>query len=170
MNFKINIVIVSLIAITGYAHVHSHKCSHGAHDESRAEARRHDISNSPLSTLNSPLSTLNYQLSTLNYLHVFPYSEREGTEAASMVPSVPIEIRRQRAKELEKIGALNREAFARSIIGKEVEVCVERDGNGYSEEYVHCILEGTAPRRSLVMAKVKDYFPQTGSLSATIRA
>ena len=86
-----------------------------------------------------------------------------------MAPSVPMETRRRRAKELEEIGASNREAFARSFIGKAVEVCIESDGNGYSEEYVHCILDGAAQRRSLVMAKVTDYFPQTASLSATIR-
>ena len=87
-----------------------------------------------------------------------------------MTPVVPVEIRRKRANELEAIGSANREAFARSFIGKEVEVCIEKDGNGYSAEYVHCVLEGSAPRRSLAKAQVTDYFPKTGSLSATIRA
>ena len=102
--------------------------------------------------------------------HIFPYSEREGTEAASMSPIVPVDIRRRRAKELEAIGAMRREEFARSFIGGKIEVCVENDGNGYSGEYLHCVLEGTAERRSLVEARVDDYFPQTGSLSATICA
>jgi threonylcarbamoyladenosine tRNA methylthiotransferase MtaB len=104
------------------------------------------------------------------HLHIFPYSEREGTEAATMKPSVPVEVRRARAKELETIAAVNHERFARSLIGQEVEVCVERDGNGRTDEYVRCLLKGTAPRRSLVRAVVDDYFPKTGSLSATIRA
>jgi tRNA A37 methylthiotransferase MiaB len=159
----------------------------------RTEARLHDIplrrdgaiapypsrSTAQLSTHSSamgssrptdPLSTLNSQLSTINYLHVFPYSEREGTEAASMAPSVPVETRRRRAKELEEIGASNREAFARSFIGKGVEVCIERDGSGYSGEYLHCILDAAAPRRSLAKVMVTDYFPKTRSLFATIRA
>jgi tRNA A37 methylthiotransferase MiaB len=87
-----------------------------------------------------------------------------------MKPSVPVEVRRTRAKELEAIAAANHEKFARSLIGQEVEVCVERDGNGRTDEYVRCLLKGTAPRRSLVRAVVDDYFPKTGSLSATIRA
>ena len=121
--------------------------------------------------LSSQLSTPNSQLSTfIPHLHIFPYSEREGTEAATMKPSVPVELRRARAKELEAIAAANHQKFARSLIGQEVEVCVERDGNGRTDEYVRCLLKGSAPRRSLVRAVVDDYFPKTGSLSATIRA
>ena len=127
-------------------------------------------SHSQRTTYNSQLPTYTSQLTTFNFLHVFPYSERAGTEAAAMTPAVPVEIRRKRAKELEALGAANREAFARSFIGKEVEVCIEKDGNGYSGEYVHCVLDGDAPRRSLAKARVVDYFPKTGSLSATIRA
>ena len=112
----------------------------------------------------------NYQLPTIPYLHIFPYSEREGTEAASMSPSVPPEIRRERARELEAIGEANREAFARSFVGREVTVCVEKDGNGHTDEYLRCRLKGSAPRRSLVRAAVDDYFPKTGMLSATICA
>ena len=83
---------------------------------------------------------------------------------------VPVEVRRARAMELETIATANHELFGRSLIGQEVEVCVERDGNGRTDEYVRCLLKGTAPRRSLVRAVVDDYFPKTGSLSATIRA
>ncbi len=36
-------------------------------------------------------------------LHVFPYSERPGTPAALM-PQVPVEIRRERAKKLREKG------------------------------------------------------------------
>ena len=104
------------------------------------------------------------------HLHIFPYSEREGTEAATMKPSVPVEVRRTRAKELEAIAAANHEKFARSLIGQEVQVCVERDGNGRTDEYVRCVLKGSAPRRSIVRAMVDDYFPKTSSLSATICA
>ena len=114
--------------------------------------------------------TLNSKLPILNSLHIFPYSEREGTEAAMMSPVVPVEVRRARAKELEAIAAANHERFARSLKGQVVEVCVERDGNGRTDEYVRCLLKGNASRRSLVRAVVDDYFSKTGSLSATIRA
>ena len=108
--------------------------------------------------------------SPTTHLHIFPYSEREGTEAATMPSAVPVEIRRARAKELEAIGARNHENFARGLIGQEVTVCVEKDGNGRTGEYMRCILRGTAERRSLARAVVDDYFPRTGMLSATICA
>ena len=115
------------------------------------------------------------------HLHVFPYSERPGTEAAALTPSVSVAVRRARAKELERIGAVQRARFAESLIGQEVTVCVERDGNGRTDEYLRCLLtSNTIPstlnpqpstlRRSLVRATVKKYFPKTGAVSATIRA
>ena len=121
----------------------------------------------PITHLSSPISHLPF---LIPHLHIFPYSERERTEAATMTPVVPVEVRRARVKELEIIAVANHERFARSLIGQEVEVCVERDGNGRTDEYVRCLLKGTAPRRSIVRAVVDDYFPKTGSLSATIRA
>ena len=129
---------------------------------------------SPISHHPSPITHLSYPITHLPllipHLHIFPYSEREGTEAATMKIVVPVEVRRARAKELETIAAANHERFARSLIGQEVQVCIERDGNGRTDEYVRCVLKGTAPRRSIVRAMVDDYFPKKGSLSATIRA
>ena len=126
-----------------------------------------------LSSHPSP-STANHGLSPLTppfiHLHVFPYSERPGTAAATMKPVVPVAVRRARAKDLERLGAANRTAYAQLLIGQEVTVCVEKDGNGRTDEYLRCLLTGTAPRRALVKARVKDYFPKTGSLSATICA
>ena len=107
----------------------------------------------------------------LIHAHVFPYSERPGTEAANMTGALPPEVRRQRAKELERAGEANRADFARMLVGKNVTVCVERDGNGRTDEGLRCILEDSLKfRRSLVRATVKKYFPKTGAVSATIRA
>ena len=109
----------------------------------------------------------------LIHTHVFPYSERPGTEAANMTGALPPEVRRQRAKELERAGEANRADFAQMLIGKDVTVCVERDGNGRTDEGFRCILEDSSElktlRRSLVHATVKNYFPKTGAVSATIR-
>lgn len=74
-------------------------------------------------------------------LHVFPYSERPGTPAATMEGSVPLAVRRARAKELERIGHIRREAFAKSFLGQDVEVCIERDGIGWTAEYLKCVVE-----------------------------
>ena len=39
----------------------------------------------------------------ISHLHVFPYSEKEGTPASRM-PQVPTQIRRERARKLREIG------------------------------------------------------------------
>ena len=74
-------------------------------------------------------------------LHVFPYSERTGTPAATMDGRVPPAIRRTRARELENIGRTKREAFASSFIGQEVEVCIERNATGWTAEYLKCTIK-----------------------------
>ena len=119
---------------------------------------------------NETKSFLSQPSSCIANLHIFPYSERAGTEAATMRPVVPIDVRRSRAKELEVIAAANREAFARSLVGREVSVCVERDGNGRTDEYVRCLLKGSAARRSIVRAVADNYFPKLNAVSATICA
>ena len=105
------------------------------------------------------------------HVHAFPFSERPGTEAAEMTGALPRAARRERAKELAQAGAANRKAFAEALIGGEVEVCVERDGNGLTSEGLRCMLDrpATRNRRSLVRATAKKYFPKNDAICATIR-
>jgi threonylcarbamoyladenosine tRNA methylthiotransferase MtaB len=53
----------------------------------------------------------------LSYLHVFPYSDRPGTEAAGMTPKVESADARRRARRLREIGARLAARFARSQVG-----------------------------------------------------
>ncbi len=88
-------------------------------------------------------------------LHVFPYSERPGTPAATMDGAVPRSIRLVRARNLTALGRVQRAAFARTFIGREVEVCVERGGeHGWTDSYLPCKWKGPAERRSLVRKRV----------------
>ena len=109
-------------------------------------------------------------LSPFIHLHVFPYSERPGTEAATLAGSIPTEVRRRRAKEIEAIGLRNRLGFASALVGKTVAVCVERGGSGRTDEHLRCILHGNAERKSIVRATVENYSLKDGSLSAIISA
>jgi threonylcarbamoyladenosine tRNA methylthiotransferase MtaB len=61
----------------------------------------------------------------LSYLHVFPYSERSGTEATAISPQVDGRIIKERAKSLRLLGEKKRIEFYGKFIGKEVEVLVE---------------------------------------------
>lgn len=88
-------------------------------------------------------------------LHVFPYSERPGTSAATMDGALPRPVRLARARELEALGRRQRVAFAQSFVGQEVDVCVERGGDhGWTAEYLPCRLASPAPRRSLVTVRI----------------
>ena len=109
------------------------------------------------------------QHATFTNLHVFPYSERPGTPAATMDGPLPRAVRIARAKELEKDGLANRTAFARTFIGQTVEVCVERgEDHGWTSEYLPCRLPSPAPRRSLVVVQVKDV-DDKGQLRGEVR-
>lgn len=61
----------------------------------------------------------------LTYLHVFPYSEREGTPAAKM-PQLDIPIRKERAARLRARGEERVVQLLKSQIGHEVSILVEK--------------------------------------------
>ncbi len=65
------------------------------------------------------------------YLHVFPYSSRPGTKAASMPGHLPPKVVTGRAEELRRIGEEKRAAFARRFVGRELSLLVQGEaGNG----------------------------------------
>lgn len=88
-------------------------------------------------------------------LHVFPYSERPGTPAATMDGVLPRAVRLARARNLTDLGRVQRAAFAQTFLGREVEVCVERGGeHGWTSAYLPCKWKGPAERRSLVRKRI----------------
>ena len=88
-------------------------------------------------------------------LHVFPYSERPGTPAATMDGALPRAVRLARARELTELGHRQRETFAQTFLGREVEVCVECGGeHGWTSAYLPCKWKSPAERRSLVRKRV----------------
>jgi threonylcarbamoyladenosine tRNA methylthiotransferase MtaB len=71
----------------------------------------------------------------LQYLHVFPYSERDGTPAAKM-PQVAGDIRKARAAQLREAGEENLRGFLASKVGSMANVLVEKQGRGHSEQFI----------------------------------
>ena len=89
--------------------------------------------------------------------HVFRYSKRPGTAAAGFPNQIPREIRLSRAQKLNELASSARRKFARSFVGKTVELVVEdeRKGSGWTGEYLPCKIEGsTVRRKELVRARV----------------
>ena len=69
-------------------------------------------------------------------MHVFPYSEREGTKAAQMPGSVPRHVREERARELIALGRELEQAALAARVGKTEDVLIEEpDGQGAGAGY-----------------------------------
>lgn len=92
------------------------------------------------------------------YLHVFPYSIRPGTPAASFPDQVEKNIKEQRVAKLRELSDYKRDSFYTSQIGQTVSVLVEgqRDSNGllkgFSDNYVAVRFTGD---NSLIHKRVK---------------
>ena len=77
----------------------------------------------------------------ISYLHVFTYSERDNTPAASMNDPVPQKVRNKRSKMLRTLSVKKRRSFYESQLGATRTVLFEgenKDGyiNGFTENYV----------------------------------
>lgn len=77
----------------------------------------------------------------ISYLHVFTYSERANTTAKKMPDAIPINIRRERSKQLQILSNKKRRAFYETQLGKTKDVLWEGEENegtmyGFTENYV----------------------------------
>ena len=77
----------------------------------------------------------------ISYLHVFTYSERANTGAPKLGTKVPMEVRRERSKQLHLLSDRKKQAFYQTQIGKTKKVLFEQEENegflyGFTENYV----------------------------------
>lgn len=105
----------------------------------------------------------------IDKVHVFPYSRREGTRAASMKQIDGI-TKKERTERLRKLSEEQEKLFAESQLGKVHEVLVEeyldygngeRYGTGYTREYVKAffkVADGVEPKVGSIV-EVEAYEP-----------
>ncbi len=125
------------------------------------------------------LETLEFfKKSEFLHLHIFPYSVREGTEAAAMPDQVPEQVKKQRALTLAKVG----KDIQNEILDKYIkehgeanpvyvlcETYKEGISNGHTEHFIECDFETdgspigeivkialTGRRENVVLGKVID--------------
>ena len=83
------------------------------------------------------------------YAHVFPFSARPGTKAASFPHAVPKPVRTKRAASLRKIIEKKKQAFLEFLLaqGKPLHMVLEsrENGLGVCEYYVECCLQEVPP-------------------------
>jgi threonylcarbamoyladenosine tRNA methylthiotransferase MtaB len=89
----------------------------------------------------------------LHYLHVFPYSERDGTPAARM-PQVDKSLRKERARILREEGEKQFHAFMHRHIGKTVSVVNEKEDFGRAENFLPVKLSSKQALNSLLNVKL----------------
>jgi len=99
------------------------------------------------------------------YLHVFTYSERPGTPAATMADAVPVPVRKDRNRILRELAAAKNQAFRQSMVGREFSaVTLDPPGLALTDNFVRATLDMPYTPNRLVRLRV------TGLDHAGIRA
>ena len=70
------------------------------------------------------------------YLHVFPFSVRDDTLAATLPDHVPGDVAAHRARALRQIAQRKGERYRAGRVGQVAEIVVEQGGYGLSEDYL----------------------------------
>lgn len=82
----------------------------------------------------------------LAYLHVFPFSPRPGTPAATMQPQLQARVIKERAEALRLLSERKLADYAAGFVGRELQVLVQRDAGGrkgLSRNYLPVRIEGS---------------------------
>jgi threonylcarbamoyladenosine tRNA methylthiotransferase MtaB len=105
------------------------------------------------------------------YLHVFTYSARPGTPAASMPRQVPVQIARERNRILRELGMRKKQVFMESFVGKTVDAItlageskvsraeVASNGAHGHERYTECLTDNYLPLRLRGRWKANQWLP-----------
>jgi threonylcarbamoyladenosine tRNA methylthiotransferase MtaB len=93
------------------------------------------------------------------YLHIFPYSERPGTPAASAPDQIPWQERKKRGRILKSLATQKNLDFRRSMVGRSVSAVTLGNGQAMASNYIQVELAGARPPRVLADVRI-------GSLTA----
>ncbi|MCL2696976.1 MAG: tRNA (N(6)-L-threonylcarbamoyladenosine(37)-C(2))-methylthiotransferase MtaB [Oscillospiraceae bacterium] len=88
-------------------------------------------------------------------IHVFPFSLRPGTPAATMENQVPERIKRERRDEFLRAAEEMRSGFLNAQIGRILNVLIENENFGHAENYAPVkIINKTTQRNDVLSAKI----------------
>lgn len=82
------------------------------------------------------------------YLHVFPYSERDGTVAAELDAQIHGDVKSARSQQLRELAQAKGEAYHRTRVGQAAEIVVEENDYGVTEDYLRVRLTGNPDERT----------------------
>jgi len=92
----------------------------------------------------------------IQYLHVFPYSEREGTPAARM-PQVPKQIKKERAAILRAEGIKELHKFFARNVGRDANVLIEKNNMAHTENFIPVKLDGEYDVGQIIKARLYSF-------------
>jgi threonylcarbamoyladenosine tRNA methylthiotransferase MtaB len=91
----------------------------------------------------------------LTYLHVFPYSDREGTVASRLRPKVDGMEVRERARQLRAVGEQMARRFKQSQIGRVLRALTVDDGqSAVTDNYLKLTLDSRCSRNEWISVRV----------------
>ena len=94
----------------------------------------------------------------VSYLHVFTYSERDGTRALDIQPVVPVNIRHERNKVLRNLSYMKMQYFTEQFRGTQRKVLFEDHmKNGMMEGYTDNYIRISTPYRKEWANRVMDW-------------
>lgn len=97
-------------------------------------------------------------------IHVFPYSKREGTKAASMSGHLDNSIKKDRARRLIAIDDGLQYEFNKKVLNKDVEVLIEEvvDGKsiGHTENFIKVVIPDILPVNSFVTVNIVEVYSE----------
>jgi len=95
--------------------------------------------------------------SPLTHVHVFPYSDRPGTEASGLRPKVDGSVIRERARVIRVVGEQLARRFRQSQVGRRVRGLTVDDGQSVvTENYLKLRLNVTRTRNEWINVRVED--------------
>ena len=92
----------------------------------------------------------------ITYVHVFPYSDREGTPASKMPKVSSVEIKK-RAKELRLVADRQHHKFLKTQVGTIQNVLIEKNSVGYTPYFSKIKLNQVVESSNIIPAKVLDF-------------
>ncbi len=85
-------------------------------------------------------------------MHIFRYSKRDGTPAATMKGQILNAVKEERSRRLEKLGRDLKDIYRSSFIGKEVEILFENE----KESGGKCYMQGFIPEYVMIAVEMPD--------------
>lgn len=109
----------------------------------------------------------------ISYLHVFTYSERANTTAVKLGDPVPMNIRKERSKQLHLLSHKKKRAFYEANVGNSKTVLFEQEENegtmfGFTENYVKVKLPYDATLANTLQRVQLDEIDRDGIMKCTL--